>query len=301
MKNLFLCVGLVAVSFSTAAAETKSWTAIKGKMPANPMVALSVDVSALRSGIKAFDTTVATLVDSEKDVKQAVGLIKQICTIDATTAISDVSAALDKDGKGIVALGLSGLDEKKLVECANKIMAQDKPGSKVSSKVTKGVTEYDFAGTGKIYAAWLGKDVVAISTDPESSTGLDVAMKGKAPTGDLDSLIKKANANTAWAVGIPGEKDVKQGWGGVTLAAGKVTGTVHIIPGDAKHGADMLSEVKTELPKGISEMEKNGAKNLAKALKGLKVGGTAAEITFDGSMAADDFGAVIPEAMKMGM
>ncbi|HEY4179158.1 MAG TPA: hypothetical protein VGM90_20080 [Kofleriaceae bacterium] len=298
-KKLLLCVGLVAASVSTASAETKSWTAIKGKMPANPMVALSVDVSALRSGIKAFDTTINTLVESEGDVKQAVGLIKQICSIDATKAISDISAGLDKDGKGIVALGLDGLDEKKLVDCANKILAQDKAGAKVSSKVTKGVTEYDFAGQGKIYAAWLGGSVVAISTDPEHREGLDVALKGKAATGDLDKLIKTASANTAWAVGIPGEKEVKQGWGGVTLAAGKVTGTVHIIPGDAKHGADMLAQVKTQLPQGIAEMEKSGAKNLAKALKGLKVGGTAAEITFDGSMGADDFGAVIPEAMQL--
>lgn len=299
-KKLFLCVGLVAASVSTAAAETKSWTAIKGKMPANAMVALSIDVSALRGGIKAFDTTINTLVESEKDVKQAVGLIKQICSIDATKAISDVSAALDKDGKGIVALGLDGLDEKKLVDCANKIMAQDKAGAKVTAKAGK-VTEYDFAGQGKIYAAWLAKDVVAISTDPEHREGLDAAMKGKAPAGDLDKLIKNASGGTGWAVGIPGEKDVKMGWGNLTLAAGRVTGTVHIIPGDAKHGADMLNEVKTELPKGIAEVEKNGGKNLAKALKAVKVGGTAAEITFDGSMSADEIGSVIPEAMKMAM
>lgn len=298
-KKLILCVGLVAASVSTAAAETKSWTAIKAHTPANPMVALSVDVSALRSGIKSFDTAVTTLVNSEKDVKQAVDIFKQFCSIDATKAITDVSAILDKDGKGIVAFGLDGLDEKKLVDCGNKILAQDKKGTKITVKSGK-VSEYNVGGE-SMYAAWLSKDVFAISTDPDKRDGLDAWMKGKAPAGDLDKLIKSAGTNTAWAVGIPGEKDVKQGWGGVTLAAGKVVGTVHIIPGDAKHGQDMLNEVKTELPKGITEIEKSGGKLLAKALKGVKVGGTAAEITFDASMTAEDFGAVIPEALKMAM
>ena len=294
-KLLVACVGL-AVAANAAAAETKSWTAIKSTVPAKAMLAVSVDVAAMRTNIKAFMPTFEALVAKEGDVKQAVTMFKSLCSIDIASSISDVSVVMDHDGKGIIALGLDGLDEGKLVACMNKVVAQGDPKAKVGVKPGK-VTEYAFGPSQKLYARWAAKDVVVVSTDPEHREILDAALKGKALQGDMGKLAAKVGTGIAWVVGAPGEKDVKMGYGQITLAAGKLTANAHIIPGDAKKGAEMLTEAKTQLPKAAAQMQSK-SKALAKIVNSIKVSGTGADIVFDASMTTDEASAIAPDLLQ---
>jgi len=297
MRTLVACVGLVAATASIASAELKSWTAIKAHAPAKAMIAVSVDVAALRTNIKAFVPTFDALVAKDNNVKQAVTLLASVCKIQVASAISDVSLLLDHDGHGVIALGLDGLDEPKLVGCMNAIIATHDPKAKVAVKPGK-VTEYGFGPTDKVYATWPAKDVVVISTDPDSRTILDAALKGKPAAGELGKLIAKVGTSPAWFVMTPGEKDVKSAYGTLAIGGGTLTGSAHVMPGDAKKGADMLAEAKAELPQLAVKLQPQ-SKALANLISGVKVGGTATDISFDAALTTDEAAAIMPDVMML--
>lgn len=295
-RKLFAsCLAVAAATTSLAAADTKSWTAIKGKIPANTAVVLSFDVSALRAGAKEYAKVVNGLIKSEKDVAQVVTMIKSTCALDVTTAVSDVSIAFSMGGKGIISVGLDGgLDEAKLMACANKVLEKQQPGVKITGKPGV-ITEYSVAGqTGGFFVAWPSKDVFVISTEPDNRPSLETAWKsGKPLTGDLASYATKANGGMAWAAAIPAEPDIKAGYGTLSLAAGTFKGVMHVIPADPKNGEKMLKEAKPELAKEAKKAQKS-SKALAKFLRGVKVGGTSADISIEGSISTADVLALSP-------
>lgn len=288
-------VAALAIS-SAASAETKSWGALKTHFNASSAIALSVDVAAIKKGTKSLTSIVQQFLDEEKDVATGLALLKATCSIDPLDVVTDVSVALDKDANGLIAVGLSGIDEAKLLACANKMVAMQDPKAKITSKPGK-LSEYSVMGE-TLYAMWPSKDVVVFSTKPEKKDLYEAP--GSAPSGDLATYLGKTNQTGVFFIAANiNDKDVKAGYGAIALGKGTFAGTGKLIAPDAKMGAKMLKEAQTELARGIEKANKKSLSNAAKFLKGIKLAGAGAEISIDGSVSDADVVGLLPALDKV--
>jgi len=295
--KLVSCLALTTALVSTAAADTKSWTAIKGKLASDAMVALSVDVAQVKKGSKSVDKVLKMFLDEERDAKQAFAMIEKGCALKPLDIVTDVSLVIGKSGDGVVALGLSGVDEAKLVACANKLIAQMDPKMKITAKAAGGVSEYA-VGPEKLYAWWPQKDVVVFGTEPDDKQFITAAMAGKGASGDLATYLGKVDLKSVlWAAGAPNEKDVKGGYGSVTLAAGMFKGNGKIIASDPKEAAKGLKEFTEEHARALKKADKLPAAQ--KFLKALKITQSGAELTIDGALDDASVGDLIPQLDKI--
>ncbi|MCX5746685.1 MAG: hypothetical protein NT062_29770 [Proteobacteria bacterium] len=281
--KLLSSLALTAALASTAAADTRSWTVLKSKLPAGTIAAISIDVAAIKKGTKSFSAVVQEFVDKEKDAKMALTMVKTTCGLDPFDAISDVSIALDAHGDGVVAVGLAGVDEAKLVACAGKMIASMDAKAKLTVKAGK-VSEYVIAGQTSMYASWAAKDVVVFSTNPEKRDLIDAAMKGTAATGDLASYLGKAGtAGVFMIAGLINDDGIKGGFGSITLDKGTFKGAGKLVAESAAVASKMLKEGQGELAQAVGKAEKK-APVAAKFLKAIKLSGAGTEINVDGSL-----------------
>ena len=279
MIKSFLVVTALSFLVGTAAADTKSWTALKGKLPAGTIVVGGADVTALRA-TPSFPKLVEWIGKEDKDTGAMLDLVKQTCGMELPAMFADFSIAVDAKEKGVVVIGLAGIDQMKLTDCITKVMTKVDAKIKLGVKVTGKLTEYTLSGqTDKIYASWLSGDVVAISMEPNGHGPLDAMMAGGAATGDLAGFLGKANTSApGWAAFAVNDDGVKGGFGMVTLGstlklALKMTG---ITP---KDGAKGRTEMTDMLKKGVDRSKKQP--ELTKVFKAAKVGGKDAEVTLD--------------------
>jgi hypothetical protein len=287
-------VGALFVA-STAAADSKSWAALKGKLPAGTIIVGSADGAAIRS-TPSFPKVMDFIRGEDKDVGAMFDLVKTTCGMELPAMIGDISFAVDNKEKGVVVIGLSGTDQAKITTCLTKILAS--ANAKLSVKVTGKITEYSFGTNDKMFAAWLAPDVVAISVDEKTPAPLDAMLAGAPASGDLATYLGKATATatTAWAAFNPNEDGFKGGWG--TLTLGKTVSLALRLSGmTPKDGEKARKEAKDAQKKGLERSAK--LPELKKVFQAMKVGGAGTDVTVDASMAESSIPSLLPALDKV--
>ena len=293
----FLAPLLVLTLAATASAETKSYAAIKTKLPGPTAVVVGIDIKAARAAA-AFPKLLEAAIAESSDVKQALELVKSICNIDPIASLSDATIVADLDDKIVVVLGLDGIDEAKISGCVNKIIQKSDPKGKLTAKPGK-VTEYSMTGEKqKLYAAWLAKDVVAFSSNAERREVLDAVIAGKPATGDLAAMVARTNVNAfAFAAAALNKEGVKGLLGSLQLAKGQLALAAKVVAVDAKTGGTLLADGKKELAELIKRTDNKSP--MVKVLKAIKVGGNGAELSIDLALPEADLPALIPAFGKL--
>jgi hypothetical protein len=241
MKTSALALTAASMLLATsAAADSKSWTAVKGSISPKATVVLGGNVDAVRK-TKAFAGAMQLLFSEEPDAKEAFDLVKSECAIDVPAAISDFTVVMNKDEKPLVVLGLSGVDEAKAMKCFEAV-ALKKTGQAVTLDAKKKgrVTMYSLHGDSKqVYAAWLAKDVLAFTDEPSEKGRLEKFLAGKVAKGELGKRLAKVSSDAPiWAAVVLKEREngltMLGGYGTIDLAAGKFTANAHVVLGSAK-------------------------------------------------------------------
>ena len=229
-------IAVIPLSGGTAFADTRSWNAVKGMLPDNVNVVVGANLSALRS-TSIYNAVMPTLLAKLPDGKRGIDLVKSTCGIDLHAAVIDATFAMGDDERGITVLALDkSLDQKRVLECATKLVAQQAaptaavdveakggglkggakkqpapavkpeppkpapPAPKLVTKATGKVVEYGLDNDPKrLYVAWIAPDVIAIATDPDDKALLDKMTAGKGTKGQMSAFLAKASPNsTVW-------------------------------------------------------------------------------------------------------
>jgi hypothetical protein len=293
-----LAIAVLLLAVGPVEAKTKSWAVLEGSVPADATVVGSFDVKAA-SAAKSFPKLVEALT-ADGDVKQVVSVIKQNCSIDLVASISDVSFAVADKAQGVVAIGLDGIDQKKVEDCLDKITKALAPKAKLSTKPGK-ITEYvidDGGDKESLFLAWPQKDVVVVGTKPDKRKFLDAWASGKAPSGDVAAWIGKAStAQLAWVAGKIKDPDVKGGWATATLAKGSLTLAAKVVTTDAQVAQKGLAEAKKTLAKLTSD--KGVPADVLAVLKSVKLGVVGVEIAAEAAVQEADLPTLIPAFEKL--
>ncbi len=297
MLKSSLVVGAVCLLAGSASAETKSWAALKGKMPAGTAIVVSADVGALR-GTPSFPKLVDWIKTEDKDTGAMLDLVKSTCGTDLPSMFSDVSLALDKEEKGVIVIGFNGMDKAKLLDCANKVLAKVDPKMKLNAAVNGKITEYTMTGDNdKLFTTWLSNDVVAISTEKDGKGPLDAMLAGQAPSGDLATYLGKAGATSPVFAAFSVNDDGFKG-GYATLALGASLKLALRLEGmSPKDGDKGRKEVNDAVKKGIERSKKQP--DLQKVFKGVKVSGKGGEVNVDASVPEASLPSLIPALDKV--
>ena len=281
----------LALSAASAHAGSKSWAAVKGSINPKANVIAGGSFTAVRS-TKLFSSALQMMLSEEHDAQEAFTLIKTNCNIDVPTAIADFTVIMKDGDDPLVVLGLDGIDEAKTLKCLESIAgSQTGQAVKVTGKKKGKVTTYTVAGEkDKLYFAWLAPDVLAFTEDPNKKGKLEKALAGKAAKGALGKLVAKVNTDAPlWAAVAMKEKEdgmqINGGYGGVELAGGKFTGTVHVVMGsdaDAQKAAAMGNA-------GLGELKQKAAKTAVAAfINSVTIAATGLELTVTGTVADGD-------------
>jgi hypothetical protein len=288
-------VGALCVA-STAAADSKSWGALKGKLPAGTIIVGGADGTAIRA-TPSFPKVLDFLRSEDKDVGAMLDLVKTTCGMELPAMIGDISFAIDAKEKGVIVLSLSGTDQTKATDCVTKVLAKIEPKAKIATKVTGKITEYSVGPNDKLYAAWLAPDLVAISVADNSSAPLDAMLTGAAASGDLATYLGKTNpAAAGWVALNINDDGVKGGW--ATLALGKtVAVTLRLTAATPKDGDKARKEAKDAQKKGLDRSAK--LPELKKVFMAMKIGGTGADVSVDVSVPESSIPALLPAFDKV--
>ncbi len=254
---------LAAVSLTSTAAhaESKSWGALKKQVTAANTIVVSADFVPMRK-LPAFDAAVNAMVSMEKGVKDGLDLIKSKCSIDVTKVISDVTVVMNAKQEGAVAIGLDGLDQKTVEACLTTLASGE--GKKMKSKKSGAQTVYSIDGEkDQLHLAWIGKDVVVISTDPMNPKALGKAV-GKAGKSALNTIISKAKTDAAVWFGVSFKESLPTG-GTATAAHGRVEIVGDKLTGTARITTASASEATTFVQQAVPELQKESKKMQSKA------------------------------------
>lgn len=288
-------VGTMVVA-STAAADSKSWAALKGKLSADTTIVGGVDGAALRAA-PSFPKMIDLIRADNKDVGEMLDLVKASCGLDIPSVIGDLAFAVNKDAKGVVVFSLTGADQAKATDCLTKMLAKADPKAKLATKVTGKVTEYSTGQSEKFYAAWLAPDVVAIPLEESSPSALDAMIGGGAPSADLTRFLGKTNPAAAGWFAATMKDDAIQGvWATVTLGK-SVAVAVRATATTPKAGDQGRKEAKDAQKKGLERSAKQP--ELKKVFQAMKVGGKGTEVTVDLSVPEASIPALLPALDKV--
>lgn len=290
-KSLLIAALLVSIPvLARAQGASRSWTAAQGVLPADVTVVAGMNMSSVRKS-QLFTTLFPALMSSEPEARQALDTIKASCGIDAVNVVNDLVIAMDKSEKGAIYLGLAaGVDEKKVTSCLVTVGAK-LANAKITAKRTGNIVEYAEAGSkDKIYAGWIGSDVLVIALDPENKALLERMMGGKGvKTGEIARGVKAVNTGAAfWAAVV--EKDsigtatMKGGYGAVDLAGGLLTLDGHLIVGSAKEAAAAAAEANKQMAAASGSM----GPDMDKILKAVKITSSGDELVFKMSISEKD-------------
>src|SRR5690242_12749412 len=124
-----LLVGLATLLLFTlpAHADTKSWAAVKSKLPAGTVGVVSVDVSQIAK-TSAYSTGVQSVLDQVSEAKEGFNLLKTGCGVDISSVVTDftvVIADVKQDDGVLVLIGVNGVDKAKLTSCMTALATMD--------------------------------------------------------------------------------------------------------------------------------------------------------------------------------
>ena len=290
-----------------AAAQSKSWTAVKGSVTPQAAFVFGANFDPIRK-TASYATALKMFLDQEDDAKQAFELVKTHCQIDVPNALTDATAIMKADEKPLVVLGLNGLDEPKVVACLEKIVMSFAPAGtapiKLVAKKKGKVTEYTVPGESKkIYIAWLAADVLAFTDDPIAKGKLEKMLAGKAPKGEVGKMLAKV-ATTApiWFAVAKKEREagigtVLGGYGQIDIAGTNVNVTGHLIMAKASEA----SQATLAGNQGLEEAKRKAAKIPAakKLLDTVTIVANGKEVDIKGTVADKDIVTLVPDLDKL--
>lgn len=303
-----LLAGLATLLLFTipARADTKSWTAVKGKLPVGTVAVVSFDVSQFAK-TSMFQTAVQSVLDQENDAKQGFELIKTGCGVDVTTAVTDVTVVVAdvKEHDGIlIAVGVTGVDKAKLTACMTALAQVDQKDAKLSAKTKGKVTDYSVAGKSEhVYVGWLSKDVIAFTDDPMEKGKLEKMLTGKPAKGTLKKFIASTTpASAAFFAMAKDEKTdfgtMKGAFGMLDIASGTLSVKVNVLADSAATASAFVDKAKAELKDGSDEVRKQ-MPDLAKLMDATQFTTSDAQVTITNSASEKALGTMIPTFLSL--
>ncbi len=284
-----------------AAADSKSWTAVKRSVSPKAAIVFGFNLDPIRA-TGSYAAALKMFLAESNEANQAFELIKTSCQIDVATAISDATVIMKLDEKPLVVLGLNGLDEPKVIDCMEKIVksfAGGGPAPTLTAKKKGKVTEYSAPGEAKkIYVAWLAADVVAFTDDPGDKGKLTKMLTGGAAKGALGTMIGKVSTSAAVWAAVVKKADAPfgtftGGYGAVEISGGTISASGHMTlskPAEATAGATAgnakLVEAKAEFAKIPAAV---------KLMDTIKIVASGKLIDITGSIADKDILALLPQ------
>ncbi len=291
-RALVLAAALSIVPLHADADPGKAWAAAKVNLPPETRTVVALDVTKLTSSA-LFKMAFPVLLAQKPEIKDGLELVKSTCKLDPLTAIEGVVVGVAKDDNvGAVYLALRGVDETTLVACLEAI-AKSKNQKDTKVTVTRDGAISELAmGDDKLYAKWIGKDVLVLPIDIDNKAQL-LTWAGtknglaKAPVGK--GVRKVATASALWVVSaaetdLDGVK-MKLGYGSLDTAAGALTADLHVVTtsaADAKRVADRTQQDLAAVASG------QAASGLAAVLKGITVSSVKDEIVIKASVLEKD-------------
>ena len=137
--KLLLSVAAVATLAGTASAETRSWNAVKGLLPDNVNVIVGANLATLRN-TSLYNAVMPTLLAKEPDAKKGIDIAKTACGLDLNVAIVDATFAMSADERGVIVLALDkSIDQKRVLDCANKVVAMQHAADNASKAALESV------------------------------------------------------------------------------------------------------------------------------------------------------------------
>ncbi|HEY2408381.1 MAG TPA: hypothetical protein VGI10_20380 [Polyangiaceae bacterium] len=247
--------GFALVGASSTGAETRAWAVAKNSLPAGLSVLVGVSGTQLRA-TQLFQKLYPGLLASNRDARDAIEMTKARCNIDLVQSIDSLVIGLQKHDKGVFVIGLNGVDRDAVTSCIGKLVSAEDASHKLTVKQQGNINEYSVSGEkDKLYAAWLAKDVVAVTTDPS-----DKALLKKLTAGGLkgDSIGKTASSlktdAALWAVTTRseffpelGEAKVNKAYGTTNFQGGHVDVNGHVILDTAAHATLAAARISSQI------------------------------------------------------
>src|SRR5688572_30014678 len=266
MGRLLTATAATLLLFTVPAdADTKSWTALKNKVPANANVIVSVDLAQIAK-TSTYQSAIQAFLDQEQDAKMGFEVLKTSCGVDLPTVVTDVTVMGLPDVKGqderaLIAVGLNGVDKTTLQTCMQAIADLDSKGAKLTAKTKGKITEFSVEGKSqKVYIAWIAKDVIAFTTEPNDKAMLTKMLAGKAAKGDLKKFIGKTTSSSAafFSVAkadvIPDIGNFKGVYGNVDLASGSITLKANIVVDTADAATKLAAMGNAQIKESVKEV-----------------------------------------------
>jgi hypothetical protein len=290
MVNRLLVVMSLAAMAAPAAADTKSWAALKNHVPDKTEILLGVDAKGLDPATPG--RMLAVLAAGSPELGRMVDVIKQSCAIDAGRAVSDVAVAIATKGpdKITIAIGLDGLDEVKLIDCAQKVVKAKAPKASITAKPGK-LSEYTVGESPRdqttFYVEWPAKDVLVITNHPDQKDSYAAFDTGKAPQGELASFVAKAQpGGVAWVAASVNDDHLVGAYGSAKGGRGRVTGTLHLVADTDAEATKQTNKANKELGEVLQDKKTPTA--IVNLLKSIKLTAKGRDVVLDGNVSEAD-------------
>lgn len=259
------------------AAPTRSFAAAKDGLAQDTEILASANLKVARS--TQLFSAFSGLATSDRDVKQALDIVKKSCNIDLMTAIDDVTVGVDGKDKGGIYLALTGVTEDQFTKCVVSI-AKQKSGDTVTTKKVGNEIELSH-GSDKIYVAWLANNVLFVASQPddekllkkETGGGLAKSTKMQARLANVDT---DATVFLAWTREQPIQNMTsKGGSGSLNYAGASFALKLAVDLGDAKEAEKLAKGASAALSMFIP---KDAPKEVQKILQSLVVKANGSEV-----------------------
>lgn len=300
MKRIALVIAALCVA-SSAHADSRAWTAAKKSLPAGLDVVVGANAGALRSS-KVFRDLWPKLLASNKDLGKVVDQLHDTCALDALQIVD--SAVVGGQGDTAIAVVVfKGLVQKDVEACLDKLSRANDHKPMAIAKVG-GLVKYG-DGSETLYAKWLGKDTIAVSSEVADK---DVLLKLTAGGITGDKVLKTGLAAVktdaaAWVVANKSQDldqvhaKMSQIFGWSELKADKVGLEVHVVVDNAKVAADAASTANLQLT-GLKASGQIPAAFLP-LLKSVAIKSAASDLVITASLAETEMVEAVKSALSL--
>jgi hypothetical protein len=295
MKKSCLVVALLALSH-VAHAESKSWNAVKGKLPSKTIAVVTATAD------KSMFVQLLEIASQEPELVKLNTRISTACKLNLTDVVHDATAIVvpDKQPSGffdttaVLVLGLQNLDRKGAQACIKLALADVEAGNKVTELIDGKSTAYNLGDPkASIWITWLADDVVAFAPDHFSDKKmLLAALKGGKPIGELGKSIKSLGATTdtamAWFVYAKREQiakgqEMRSAFGTAIVNDGSIALNVSVATNAAATATALVNEGQQEKAKLLEKAAKAKGSTVEAFIRAITMTATGSNMTATGS------------------
>jgi len=302
IRRVSMVLGALAMmaAASTAQADTRAWTEAKNVLPSGLQVVVGVNVANVRTS-QIFQALYPMLLSQAGQGKEGLDLIKKDCGIDVLNTIDSLVVGMDANQKGLIVLGLKGVDQAGVQSCLTKVAADKEPGKKITANQLPGnVTEFSATGENdKLYVQWLAKDVLAMATEPTDQAFLKKMTAGGIKSDTVGKAAGSVNGDAGlWAVvnksdTIPDlNAKMSMAYGSANFSGGNIDFNAHVVLDSAANATKAAADATTKL-----DDQKKQAPQAAALLKSVKIGSSGSELVVTGSIVEKDVMALLGQFM----